>query len=146
MLSLFLYASVVCSVISAEYHDLGNEILLTALTNLKMKGMSAEDPFPSGRPAPMKLRGSQGPSDGWLEERIFSEYQCNGRKIASNGYKTLNCIPLSNTTSMIISCFSCKSLSLFHLFLPTHSVTASCCFSFLISFLFPTHSVWSCLL
>jgi hypothetical protein len=108
MLSLVLFASVVWFVALAEYHDLGNEILLKALSNLKMKGMGTEDPFPSGRPVTAKLRGSRGPSDGWLEERIFSEYQCNGRKIATNGYKTMNCIPLSNTTSMIISCFSCK--------------------------------------
>jgi hypothetical protein len=54
-----------------------------------------------------KLRVSRKESKvGWFHEKIYKEDHCDGKTTSHVGYKTDTCIPLSNSTSVIVLCFS----------------------------------------
>jgi hypothetical protein len=72
----------------------------------------------SSHPSPVKamFRGSTfsevhslATSTGWFYEKAYYDKSCGGKRSAQSGYRTNTCIPLSDSTSMIISCNNSKS-------------------------------------
>jgi hypothetical protein len=54
-----------------------------------------------------KLRISRTDTNpGWFNEKIYKEDHCDGKTTSHVGYKTNTCIPLSNSTSVIVLCWS----------------------------------------
>jgi hypothetical protein len=80
-----------------------------------------QEPFQRNRkasshpwPVTSKFRGgsqqaSLASSTGWFYEKIFADKNCGGTRTSQSGYKTNTCIPLSDSSSMIISCNNSKS-------------------------------------